>query len=120
MDDYVLTLNAGSSSLKFSVYRRRAADHPAAADSAAGVWRLEVQGQIKGIGASPQLTAKNADGDSLTEEGLGETVRDGGSALGALSTWLGARYRGGHVVGVGHRVVHGGAKYTVPTVVSPQ
>jgi len=120
MDDYVLTLNAGSSSLKFSVYRRPEGEHSAATASTAGAWRLEAQGQIKGIGTSPQFTAKSADGDSLAKEDLGETVRDGRTALGALATWLAARYRGGHVVGVGHRVVHGGAKYTVPTVVSPQ
>ena len=55
MDDYALVLNAGSSSLKFCVYRR-----PAAATG----WRLEARGQIEGIGTSPRFSAKDARGSS--------------------------------------------------------
>ena len=40
MDDYALVFNAGSSSLKFCVYRR----------PAASPWRLDSRGQIDGIG----------------------------------------------------------------------
>ncbi len=49
MDDYALALNAGSSSLKFCVYRKPTGDR----------WRLEARGQIEGIGTSPRLSAKN-------------------------------------------------------------
>ena len=38
MDDYALVLNAGSSSLKFCVYRRPDSEK----------WRLEAGGQIRG------------------------------------------------------------------------
>jgi acetate kinase len=109
MDDYALVLNAGSSSLKFCVYRR-----PEAAS-----WSLEARGQIEGIGTSPRFTAKDGAGTTLAAETLDATVRDVPAALDGLSAWLRGRYHGARVVGVGHRVVHGGAKYALPVVVTP-
>jgi acetate kinase len=108
MDDYALVLNAGSSSLKFCVYRR----------GSTGAWRLEAKGQIEGIGTSPQLSGKNEAGERLVDQALGESVRDGRSALDALAAWLRSRYGGARVLGVGHRVVHGGARFAGPTVVT--
>jgi len=110
MDDYGLVLNAGSSSLKFCVYRR---------PTEAG-WQLEARGQIDGIGTAPRLTAKNEAGASLVDEPLAASVKDGRAALDALARWLRGRYAGSRVLGVGHRVVHGGAKYTRPCVVTPE
>lgn len=110
MNDYALVLNAGSSSLKFSVYAR-----PASA-----AWRLESRGQVEGIGTAPRFSAKDADGTVLAKEDLGSAVRDARTALDALADWLRARYGGGRVLGVGHRVVHGGAKFTGPVIVTPQ
>ena len=46
-------------------------------------------------------------------------MRDGRSALDALAAWLRSRYGGARVLGVGHRVVHGGARFAGPTVVTP-
>jgi acetate kinase len=109
MDDYALVLNAGSSSLKFCVYRRPGAES----------WRLEARGQIEGIGTSPRLSAKDEAGRSLIDTPLGEDVRDGRSALDSLAAWLRSRYGGARVLGVGHRVVHGGSRYAGPTVVTP-
>ncbi|HEX4566991.1 MAG TPA: acetate/propionate family kinase [Vicinamibacterales bacterium] len=110
MDDYALVLNAGSSSLKFCVYRRPLQDS----------WRLESRGQIDGIGTAPTLSAKDADGETLDREALDpEAVRDGRSALDRLAAWLLGRYGGSRVLGVGHRVVHGGARFAGPTLVTP-
>jgi acetate kinase len=109
MDDYALVLNAGSSSLKFCVYRR-----PEAAS-----WNLEARGQIEGIGTSPRFTAKDGAGTTLIAETLDATVRDVPAALDGLAAWLRGRYHGARVLGVGHRVVHGGAKYASPVVVTP-
>jgi acetate kinase len=104
----ILVLNAGSSSLKFSLYQ--------AADDA---WRLASAGQIEGIGTSPRFIARDGEGRSLDDTNLGDTVRDPRSALDVLATWLRDRFQGAHVLGVGHRVVHGGARYAAPTVVTP-
>ncbi|HXK25441.1 MAG TPA: acetate/propionate family kinase, partial [Myxococcota bacterium] len=110
MDDYSLVLNAGSSSLKFCVYRR----------PEVGAWRLEARGQIEGIGTSPRVSARDEAGRSLVDEALDHSVRDGRSALDALAGWLRAHYGGARVLGVGHRVVHGGERFTGPTIVTPQ
>jgi len=109
MDAFALVLNAGSSSLKFCVYR---SPEPK-------TWRLEARGQIDGIGTSPRFTAKNEAGERTADQTLDPSVRDGGAALDVLAAWLKERYGGAKVVGVGHRVVHGGARYTGPTRVTP-
>lgn len=108
MDEYALVLNAGSSSLKFCVFQRPAGK----------AWRLEARGQIEGIGTSPRLSVKNADGNMLVNQDV--AVRDGRGAIDALAVWLRSKYGGSRVVAVGHRVVHGGTRFTGPTVVNPE
>ena len=110
MDDYALVLNAGSSSLKFCVFQRPRGEG----------WRMEARGQIDGIGTSPRLSVKDANGESLAKQDLDATVRDGSNALGALATWLRSKYGGSRVLGVGHRVVHGGSRFKGPTVLDRQ
>jgi len=110
MDDYGLVINAGSSSLKFCVYQRPA-------DVA---WRLEARGQIDGIGTTPRFSAKDEAGRSLTDDTLDTSVRDGRAALDVLAAWLRAHYGGSRVLGVGHRVVHGGARHAGPCVITPE
>ena len=110
MYDYAIVLNAGSSSLKFSVYRR----------SEATAWKVEVRGQIDGIGTSPRFSASDGAGARLADERIEKSV-DGRGAFDALAAWLRSRYGGGaRVLGVGHRVVHGGAKYARPTIVTSE
>src|SRR5688572_16259115 len=107
MDDYALVLNAGSSSLKFCVFQRPTGES----------WHLAARGQIEGIGTSPRLSAKDADGESLANQDV--VARDGKEALDALAGWLRSNYGGARVLGVGHRVVHGGAQFKGPTIVRP-
>ena len=110
MGDYALVINAGSSSLKFCVYRR-----PSVED-----WHLESRGQIEGIGTSPRISARDTAGQVLIDKKLEAKVRTGLNALETLAAWLRSMYGGARVVGVGHRVVHGGARYACPTVVTLQ
>jgi acetate kinase len=110
MDDYVLILNAGSSSLKFGVYHRSEAED----------WHSESRGQIEGIGTGPRLSAWDGAGGMLADHPLGQSVRDVRAALNTLESWLRSRYGGARVLGVGHRVVHGGARFTGPTAITPQ
>ncbi|HZN01897.1 MAG TPA: acetate/propionate family kinase [Pyrinomonadaceae bacterium] len=106
MDDYALVLNAGSSSLKFCVFERPPGES----------WHLEARGQVEGIGTSPRLRVKDAAGESMADQDV--RASDGREALDALATWLRSKYGGSRVLGVGHRVVHGGARFTGPTVVN--
>jgi acetate kinase len=110
MNDYAVVLNAGSSSLKFCVYVRPDGD----------AWRLEARGQIEGIGTSPRFSANDGAGQKLDERALDKSVSDGSAALDALAAWLRSKYGGSRVLGVGHRVVHGGATFAAPTIVTPQ
>lgn len=110
MVEYVLILNAGSSSLKFSVYSRAKTES----------WLIVARGQIDGIGTDPFLIAKNADGRQIANQKLESTVRDAHQALDALADWLRSQYKDAHILGVGHRVVHGGTEYFRPTLVTKQ
>jgi acetate kinase len=110
MDDFALVINAGSSSLKFCVYRRPLSEG----------WQLESRGQIEGIGTSPRFSARDGSGVKVDESQLDATVRDGRAAVEALAAWLRQRYGGARVLAVGHRVVHGGATYAAPTLVTPE
>jgi acetate kinase len=108
MDDYALVLNAGSSSLKFCVFQRPAGE----------AWRLEARGQIDGIGTSPRFSVKDATDKSLANQKI--AVCTGREAVEGLAAWLRSRYGGSRVLGVGHRVVHGGASFAEPTIVDRQ
>ena len=110
MDEYALVLNAGSSSLKFCVFHR----------PGDGDWELAARGQVDGIGSSPKLAAHDHAGSKLAERELEAGVRDGKAALDVLAGWLRERWGGAKVLGVGHRVVHGGAKHGKPCVVTPE
>ena len=109
MDPFALVINAGSSSLKFSVLRN---DGPQA-------WRTAVRGQIDGIGTAPRFSVTNEEGRAAASEPLSASVRDGTAAFDVLATWLRSRYGGARVLGVGHRVVHGGRRFSTPTVATP-
>jgi len=107
-DDFALVLNAGSSSLKFCVFQR----------PMGSTWRLAARGQIEGIGTSPKLSAKDEAGKRLVDEALEASVSDGPRALDALAAWLRSRWGGARVLGAGHRVVHGGARFDGPVVIT--
>jgi acetate kinase len=109
MSDHILVLNAGSSSVKFAVYGRAALG-----------WSDEVRGQIEGIGTAPKFSAKDSAGKSLVDEKLGADVRDARAALGGLAAWLRKRFPDAKLVGVGHRVVHGGSRHAAPALVTDE
>lgn len=110
MDDYLLVLNAGSSSLKFCVYHKHETEQ----------WHLESRGQIEGIGTSPKLSVKNSQGEKIAEEKLPASIKDGRNAIDHLGNWLRSTYADARLLGVGHRVVHGGAKYAKPIIVTKE
>ena len=110
MDDYALVLNAGSSSLKFCVYRRPDAEK----------WRLEVARPDRGHRHVAAILRQGRSRRNPRDRTIWMTgCRDGRAALDALAAWLRSKYGGARVLGVGHRVVHGGARYAQPTIVTP-
>lgn len=106
----VLVVNAGSSSLKFAVYRPGAA--PAGLD-------LLLRGQLDGIGAHPRFRATDGAGDPIDQGLLDEKKAiDVSSAFSLVDVWLEAHLLGSPPVAAGHRVVHGGPKYREPVRVN--
>jgi acetate kinase len=104
MGDTIAVLNAGSSSLKFSVFAQRGAEPD-----------LIARGQAEGLYTAPRFVARDGAGKVLDEKSWGEGIRLGhDGALDHLVAFLGARFAEHRLVGVGHRVVHGGLEYTLP------
>jgi len=90
MSDVLLVLNAGSSSVKFSAFR------------VGGAARLDLafDGQVESIDASPR-------------------AHDHEAAIAKIEDAIGERLAGATVVGVGHRIVHGGLRYDRPVRIDP-
>lgn len=108
MSDHILILNAGSSSLKFCVYQ----------PPHLGRLEMVLRGQIEGIGVNPTLSARNNEGHKLEDKRPLAEINDAQSALDELAKWLRSYFSDATVVGVGHRVVHGGTSYLRPTIVT--
>jgi len=105
MTDAVLVLNAGSSSIKFSLFAARR-------DELA----LIAGGQIAGLHTAPHFVARDAAGKPAAEKQWpAEAELDHEGALAYIVDWLKATHGAEHrVAAVGHRVVHGGADYGAP------
>jgi acetate kinase len=105
--DTILTINAGSSSVKFQVF----------AVDGEGRLRRQIKGQMDGIGSRPRLRASDATGEKLADRAYPiENVEDVPAALRLAAEWLREEYRITPLA-VGHRVVHGGPDYDRPVLI---
>jgi acetate kinase len=104
MSDAILVVNAGSSSIKFSVFLERGE----ALD-------LLLGGQIESLYTTPRFKAKDAAGAVVGERqwAAGEALGHDG-AITYLAGFLRERLGEHRLVAVGHRVVHGGLDYAAP------
>ena len=109
MADLIIVLNAGSSSLKFTIYSAHG-EKPAPL----------YDGQIEGIGTEPRFKVKDGAGKVVEEKKWPAGVPlDHEGAIDALFAWgRGVLSSSDRIVAVGHRVVHGGLEYTKPTIVN--
>lgn len=105
MEQVILVLNAGSSSLKFSLFAAHQAEP-----------ELRLRGQIEGINGAPHFIARDTAGAILAEQRWSEDSQLGhaGAALHLVEFLRGFsdRYQ---LIAVGHRVVHGGEEFSGPT-----
>jgi acetate kinase len=104
----VLVVNAGSSSIKCSVYR--VIDDPKVEG---GMRALHgAGGQIEGIGVAPRVVAHMADGRLIVDEHFPVAqVADHDAAFRLLRLVLAVGLRDTPPAAIGHRVVHGGAHH---------
>lgn len=115
MSEQVLTLNAGSSSIKFAVYD--VLDHELTSS---------VKGQVEGIGTAPHFIARATDGRLLAEsywEPVGEH-RGHARAFKQIWSWLAqceqSAAGGQTILAIGHRVAHGGETYSQPVLITEE
>jgi len=109
MPDAILILNAGSSSLKFSVFRD--ANPP----------ELFLHGQLESLLTQPRFAAYNATGDLIDDRTWPpETPLSHSDAIEYLLSWGKGRLGELQVTVAGHRVVHGGIGFTTPVLIERQ
>ena len=103
----ILTVNAGSSSLKFALF---GADRTGQATA---------RGEITELTAAPRLMAHDPGKAILVNRqwpaGLGDPFA---TALDALLAFAESHLGGQALAGVGHRIVHGGAEHIAPALIS--
>ena len=103
MPDTIAVLNAGSPSLKFSVF------------GVGETLTLNVRGQVEGIGTAPRFVAKDPSGAVVAEQSWGGSdAIDHAGAVEHLFSYLATDLKRGRLLAVGHRVVHGGTRYGAP------
>jgi acetate kinase len=102
--DVILVINAGSSSIKFQAFS--ASDGKL--DPIAG-------GKLEEIYANPYFQVKRQDGEIIEDKRWPEGERLGhDNAIAFLLEWLRGHAGEARLLAVGHRVVHGGERYSAP------
>ena len=113
MNTGVLVINAGSSSLKFAVF---------VAAPGTEEFSVALRGQVSGIGSNPIFSASVLS-PARPADSLSTPVDEIGSHRQAIDhalRWVEAHAAGFRLIGVGHRVVHGGPDRREPALVTPE
>ena len=106
-DRSILTINGGSSSIKFALFET---GDPMRRLMSGGIERIgspEARLRVKGM----------TDGDSTSER---VTAPDTSAAVGVRIEFLDKRGTPKTLTAIGHRVVHGGPKYSEPRAITPE
>ncbi len=110
MNNVILVLNAGSSSIKFSLFAE-----------CGDQIELKLRGQIEGLYASPRFVAKDAQGAEIGAHKWSEGTRLGhDGAVAYLIDFLRGQRQDNQLIALGHRVVHGGLEFSMPTLINAQ
>ncbi|HEX5649579.1 MAG TPA: acetate/propionate family kinase [Steroidobacteraceae bacterium] len=102
----ILVLNAGSSSIKFCVFRLDGRE-----------LLRDLRGQVAGLGTSAKFVMRR-DQALIEDRPLAQGSISHAGALEQLLDAIEAHLGGARIVGVGHRVVHGGLEFMAPTVLT--
>ncbi|QGM46396.1 acetate/propionate family kinase [Methylocystis heyeri] len=109
MNSHIVTLNAGSSSIKFALFQRKENEVS-----------MLASGLAEMTGRDRHIEAHDAAGATLQEDRWSQS--DGSSfhdeALRRILSWRGRALPGAEISAVGHRVVHGGVHYDAPVLVA--
>ena len=109
MTEVILALNAGSTSLKFSLF---------AITRDTDSLSLLYRGGVEGINGETRFLVHNAMGQRQEDEQLlAKAAISHEEALHVLLEWIECHEAGLRLISVGHRVVHGGTLYSAPMLV---
>ena len=112
MKDTILVLNAGSSSIKFSLFLAQDRAHEL---------ELVLRGQIEGLYTAPKFTARDAAGEGIGERKWVDGTRLGhDGAMDHLIGFLREHREHYRLIAVGHRVVHGGMQFSAPVLIDAE
>jgi acetate kinase len=106
MPRHVLTINAGSSSIKFALF------------DAGDELKRRLGGNLERIGEANSSLTWRADGDTAPQH-QPVSAASNEAAIGLLVEWLGTRVGLDSICAVGHRIVHGGPHYSKPERATP-
>jgi acetate kinase len=107
MKHAVLALNVGSSSLKFGLFDQAGTN-------------ASIRGKIDGIGKAPRFTAKESSGRTIEDRDWNADHVSHDAVLGDLLEWIDEKLGGQELLGVGHRIVHGGREFFAPVRLTPE
>ena len=104
----LLVINAGSSSIKFSVFEL----------DSKGLPRECFGGQVEGIGGAASFKVKSSSGDQVGGHDWPDGITvDHDEALRQIDDWLGTHLQGRPLLACSHRVVHGGLRHAEPVLI---
>ena len=104
MTEAILTFNAGSSSIKFTLFF---------AQDKLSRKAVICDGEIEGLRDAAHFSVKDAEGGVLLDRHLaGDATHE--NAVTSLMKWLGETYPDLRLAAVGHRIVHGGTRFVAP------
>lgn len=107
VDEVILVLNSGSSSLKFAVF----------ANKSCGL-ALKLSGRVEGLPSSAHFVAGEPCGKEVARQSWqGDVPVTHESVVEYIAAFLGATCAGDRLAAIGHRVVHGGEKFFRPTLI---
>ncbi len=107
MNNGILALNAGSSSIKCSLFTSAKEENSLT---------LVYRGGVESIGHHPRLFVNTAAGQTLADQRLSAGLNYE-ETLGALLEWIEGYEDGVTLRAIGHRVVHGGTLFSAPVLV---
>lgn len=106
----VVSINSGSSSIKFALFTLEDGRSPT----------LSAGGKIERIGIAPRIAIRTADGGVIHDHDWTDGAALSHAALlDYLIDWATTHLEGREVIGIGHRVVHGGMEFAAPRLVDP-
>ncbi len=107
MTRHVVTLNAGSSSIKFALFE-------ASGDTLSAV----AVGSVEMKGAQRHIAIHDGSGASIHEAAWEDGSPFHKDALDRILAWRQATFPDAQVEAAGHRLVHGGIRYTEPVLIT--